>query len=93
MVVGRPAQRKGLTVSTSLYALATECNAAANVAGQAFTPLSTIFCPHELTRSEYFVLIAAIYRLTSRTGYLWYLRDAFHDSDAAFMGKSKCSLT
>ncbi|PFX11589.1 hypothetical protein AWC38_SpisGene24616 [Stylophora pistillata] len=31
------------------YQLATECDAALNAAGQAFTPISTAFCPHDLS--------------------------------------------
>ncbi|XP_028397303.1 uncharacterized protein LOC114521088 [Dendronephthya gigantea] len=83
----RPHGDKGLAVSTQLYTLATECDAAVNAAGLPFTPLSTTFCPHELAWSEYLVLIAAIRRVTSRTGYFWYLSDAFHDSDAAKVPK------
>ena len=79
----RPYGQEGEAFSGQLYTLATECDAAVNVAGQAFTPLSTTFCPHELTWSEYLVLIAAIRRVTSRTGYFWYLSDAFYDNSEA----------
>ena len=77
----------GEAVNTQLYTLATECDAAVNAAGQAFTPLSTTFCPHELTWSQYIVLMAAIRRVTSRTGYFWYLSDAFHDNNAGKVPK------
>ncbi len=83
----RPHGQEGEAVNTQLYTLATECDAAVNAAGQAFTPLSTTFCPHELTWSEYLVLIAAIRRVTSRTGYFWYLSDAFLDNNVAKVPK------
>jgi hypothetical protein len=83
----RPHGQEGEAVSTQLYTLATECDAAVNAAGQAFTPLSTTFCPHELTWSQYIVLMAAIRRVTSRTGYFWYLSDAFHDNNAGKVPK------
>ena len=79
----RPRGQEGEAVSTQLYTLATECDAAVNAAGQAFSPISATFCPPELTWDEYLVLIAAIRRVTSRTGYFWYLTDAFHDNSAA----------
>ena len=79
----RPQGQEGEAVDTQLYTLATECDAAVNAAGQAFTPISTTFCPHELSWSEYIVLMAAIRRVTSRTGYFWYLSDAFLDNDNA----------
>ena len=79
--------QEGKAVDTQLYTLATECDATVNAAGQGFTPLSSTFCPHEMTWSEYLVLMAAIRRVTSRTGYFWYLSDAFHDNDAAKVPK------
>ena len=83
----RPYGQKGEAVDTQLYTLATECDGAFNAAGQAFTPISTTFCPHELTWSEYLVLIASIRRVTSRTGYFWYRSDAFHNNDTAKVPK------
>ena len=83
----RPHGDKGDAVSARLYTLATECDAAVNAAGEAFTPFSTTFCPHELAWDDYIVLMEAIRRVTSRTGYFWYLSDAFHDSDAANVPK------
>ena len=83
----RPHGQKGVAVSARLYTLATECDAAINTAGQEFTPLSTTFCPHELAWSEYLDLMAAIRRVTSRTGYFWYISDAFQDSDVARVPK------
>ena len=75
--------KNGKAKETALYTLATECDAAVNAAGQAFTPISTAFCPHEMSWSEYLTLIAAIRRVTSRTGYFWYYIDAFHDNKTA----------
>ena len=65
------------------FNLATECDAALNTAGQMFTPISTAFCPHDLAWSEYLTLIAAIRRVTDRTGFFWYFSDAFHDNKTA----------
>ena len=79
----RPYGNDGKIKKTQLYVLSTECDAAVNAAGQAFTPISTTFCPHELSWSEYLPLIAAIRRVTSRTGYFWYFSDAFYDNETA----------
>ena len=65
------------------FKLATECDAALNTAGQVFTPISTAFCPHDLAWSEYLTLMAAIRRVTDRTGFFWYFSDAFYDNDTA----------
>ena len=75
--------KNGKAKKTALYTLATECDAAVNAAGQAFTPISASFCPHEIRWSEYLTLMAAIRRVTSRTGYFWYDIDSFHDSETA----------
>ena len=75
--------KKGNATKSRLYTLATECDAAVNAAGQAFTPISTAFCPHELSWSEYLPLMAAIRRVTSRTGYFWYFNDAFFNNETA----------
>ncbi|XP_044173936.1 uncharacterized protein LOC114966619 [Acropora millepora] len=75
--------KKGKAIKSRLYMLATDCDAAVNAAGQAFTPISTAFCPHELSWSEYLPLIAAIRRVTSRTGYFWYFSDAFFNNETA----------
>ena len=58
-----------------------------NTAGQAFTPISTAFCPHELGWSEYLTLMAAIRRVTDRTGFFWYFSDVFHDNSTAHIPK------
>ena len=75
--------QKGKAKKTALYTLATDCDAAVNVAGQAFTPISAAFCPQEMSWSEYLILIAAIRRVTYHTGYFWYDIDSFHDSETA----------
>ena len=75
--------KKGKAKKNALYTLATECDAAVNAAGQAFTPISASFCPHEMSWSEYLTLIATIRRVTSRTGYFWYYVRAFHDNETA----------
>ena len=75
--------KKGNATKSRLYTLATECDGAVNAAGQAFTPISTAFCPHELSWSEYLPLMAAIRRVTSRTGYFWYFSDAFFNNETA----------
>lgn len=82
----RPYGKEGKAKETqiyTLYTLATECDAVVNVDGQAFTPISTTFCPHELSWSEYLPLMAAIRRVTDRTGYFWYSSDAFYDNETA----------
>ena len=79
----RPYGRRGKVSQSRVYTLATECDAAINLEGHAFTPISTSFCPHELGWSEYLLLMAAIRRVTQRTGYFWYSLDAFHDNQTA----------
>ena len=79
----RPYGKRGTVSKSRVYTLATECDAAINVEGHAFTPISTAFCPHELSWSEYLLLMAAIRRVTQRTGYFWYSLDAFHDNQTA----------
>ena len=84
--------KNGKAKETALYTLATECDAAVNAAGQAFTPISASFCPHEMSWSEYLTLMAAIRRVTSRTGYFWYYVDAFHDNETATVRYWKATL-
>ena len=74
---------KGNATENIPFKLATECDAALNTAGQVFTPISTAFCPHDLAWSEYLTLMAAIRRVTDRTGFFWYFSDAFYDNDTA----------
>jgi hypothetical protein len=77
--------KRGEKHSGPVFTLATDCDAAVNSAGEVFTPISTTFCPHELTWSEYLPLIAAIRRITSRTGNFWFDLDAYHDNDTALV--------
>ena len=79
----RPYGKRGKVSKSRVYTLATECDAAINVEGQAFTPISTTCCPHELGWSDYLLLMAAIRRVTQRTGYFWYSLDVFHDNKTA----------
>ena len=79
----RPYGKRGKVSKSRLYTLATECDAAINVEGHAFTPISTTFCPHELGWSEYLLLMTAIRRVTQRTGFFWYSLDVFHDNNTA----------
>ena len=79
----RPYGKRGKVSKSRVYTLATECDAAINVEGHAFTPISTTFCPHELGWSEYLLLMTAIRRVTQRTGFFWYSIDVFHDNKTA----------
>ena len=74
---------KGEVRTGPVYTLATDCDASVNVAGQAFTPISTAFCPHELSWSDYLTLIAAVRRATNRAGNFWYNLNVYHDNDTA----------
>ena len=49
----RPYGKRGKVSKSRVYTLTTECDAAINVEGHAFTPISTAFCPHELGWSEH----------------------------------------
>ena len=79
----RPYGKRGKVSQSKVYTLATECDAATNVEGRVFTPISTTFCPHELGWSDYLLLTAAMRRVTQRTGYFWYSLDVFHDNQTA----------
>ena len=79
----QPYGPRGETSQGPVFTLATDCDAAVNVDGQAFTPISTDFCPHELSWSEYLSLIGAIRRVTSKTGNFWFDMDAYHDNETA----------
>ena len=76
---------KGEVRMGPIYTLATDCDASVNVAGQAFTPISTAFCPHELSWSEYITLMSAVRRVANRTGYFWFDTSAYHDNDTAMV--------
>ena len=80
-----PHGKKGKVSKGPVYTLATDCDAAVNSIGQAFTPISTAFCPHELSWSEYITLMSAIRRVASRTGYFWFDMSAYHDNKTAMV--------
>ena len=79
----RPYGKKGEIHVGPVYTLATDCDASVNSAGQAFTPISTAFCPHELSWSEYLSLMSAIRRFTNRAGNFWYDLKSYHDNETA----------
>lgn len=68
-----------------VFTLVTECEAALNSAGQAFTPISTSLCPLELSWDEYLPLIAAVRQAMLLTDNLefWYSLNVYHDNEAA----------
>ena len=80
-----PQGNKGEVRTGLVYTLATDCDASVNEAGQAFTPISTAFCPHVLSWSEYITLMSAIRRVANRTGYFWFDTSAYHDNDTAMV--------
>ena len=80
-----PYGKKGEVRIGPVYTLATDCDASVNAAGQAFTPISTAFCPHGLSWSEYITLMSAIRRVTNRTGYFWFDTSAYHNNETAMV--------
>ena len=80
-----PYGKKGEMSVGPIYTLATDCDASVNAAGQAFSPISTAFCPHELSWSEYINLMSAIRRFAKRTGYFWFDTAVYHDNDTAMV--------
>ena len=80
-----PYGKKGAVHIGPVYTLTTDCDASVNAAGQAFTPISTAFCPHELSWSEYITLMSAIRRVANHTGYFWFDTSAYHDNDTAMV--------
>lgn len=80
-----PYGEKGEVNTGPVYTLATDCDANVNSVGQAFSPISTAFCPHELSWSEYITLMSAIRRLINRTGYFWFDTSAYHDNETAMV--------
>ena len=77
--------KKGQVQSGPVYSLVTECDATMNAAGQTFSPISTAFCPRELTWSEYIILMSAIRRVSNRTQYFWFDPSAYHDNETAMI--------
>ena len=80
-----PYGKKGEVRVGHVYTLATDCDASLNAAGQAFTPISTVFCPHELSWSAYITLMSAIRRFANRTGYFWFDTSVYQDNDTAMV--------
>ena len=80
-----PYGKKGEERIGPVYTLTTDCDASLNAAGQAFSPISTAFCPHELSWSEYITLMSAIRRVANRTGYFWFDTSAYHDNETAMV--------
>ena len=78
-----PYGKKGEVSMGPVYTLSTDCDAAVNSGGQAFSPISTAFCPHDLSWSEYLILIAAVRRFTNRAGNFWFDLNVYHDNDTA----------
>ena len=76
---------KGVVRDEPVFTLFTDCDASQNAVGKVFTPISTAFCPHELSWSEYLSLIAAIRRVTTRTGKFWFDMAAYHDNETAMV--------
>lgn len=66
-----------------VFTLATDCDAAVNSDGQIFTPISTTFCPQELSWDDYLSLITSIRNITSRTGNFWYNLASYNDNDTS----------
>ena len=88
MVIDRtvhPYGEKGEMRVGPVYTLATDCDASVNAAGQVFSPITTAFCPHELSWSEYITLMSAIRRFANRTGYFWFDISVYHDNDTAMV--------
>ena len=78
-----PYGTKGRVRKGPVFTLATDCDAAVNSAGQAFTPISTAFCPHDLSWDDYLTLVAAVRSVTNRAGNFWFDLSAYHDNDTA----------
>ena len=77
--------KRGEMTTGPVYTLATDCDANVNSAGQAFTPISSAFCPHELSWSEYITLMSALRRVANRTGYFWFDISVYHDNYTAMV--------
>lgn len=78
-----PYGSNGKIEQSQLYTISTECDATLNTNGQLFSPISNTFCAKELNWNDYLTMMAAIRRVTRRTGYFWYLTDAFYNNDTA----------
>ena len=78
-----PYGTKGKLREGPVFTLVTECDAAVNSAGQAFTPLNTLLCPIELSWDEYLPLIAAVRQAMLLTDNFWYSLNEYHDNETA----------
>ena len=78
-----PYGTKGKLREGPVFTLVTECDAAVNSAGQAFTPLNTLLCPVELSWDEYLPLIAAVRQAMLLTDNFWYNLNEYHDNETA----------
>lgn len=78
-----PYGTKGKRRTGPVFTLATDCDAAVNSAGQAFTPISTLLCPPELSWDEYLSLIAAVRQAMLLTDNFWYILNAYRDNETA----------
>lgn len=76
-----PYGTKGKLREGPVFTLITECDAAVNSAGQAFTPLNTLLCPIELSWDEYLPLIAAVRQAMLLTDNFWYSLNEYHDNE------------
>ena len=64
------------------YTLVTDCDV--NSAGQAFSPISTAFCPPERpTWRDYITLMSAIPKVSNQTGYFLFDTPGYHDNGTA----------
>ncbi|KAL9971244.1 hypothetical protein ACROYT_G023747 [Oculina patagonica] len=80
-----PYGTKGKVRKGPIFTLATECDAAVNSAGQAFTPISILLCPLVMSWSEYLPLIAAIRQAILLTENFWYSLNAYHANETKAM--------
>lgn len=81
----QPHGTKGRARKGPVYTLATECDASVNSAGQAFTPISALLCPLELSWSEYLPLIAAIRQAILLTENFWLNLNAYYANETKAM--------
>jgi len=68
-----------------LYTLGTDCAVSVNSTWQAFSPISTAFCPRELTWRDYATLMSALRRVSNHTGYLLFDTSGYHENGTAKM--------
>ena len=78
-----PHGTKGKQRRGQVFTLATQCDAAVNSVGQAFTPISTLLCPLELSWDEYLPLIAAVQQTTLLTDTFWYILNVYRNNETA----------